>query len=830
MRLCIRFLELLVIANRFAQDVDARGTVGTIASPDLSEARFFDGQKDLGGKADLTGNVQDLRNKEHKDIASTNKFPHIADNSRTGSPAHPASSRPTSREGLRSKEKYFDLNEGIEPESHFHENNLRRPAFIFSNWLKGLWLRLGDRFCDKIFKRKLRSIYKTPSKKSIYDPVPLNTWDVLDDHEMKKEAADLRIKLLEDFRSHPVFLKENEEIVTSPELLSLLKWFEDFKEPKDWSDSTYSRLVASLVAKVQTEEALDSKDIMTLQLIKYIGFFNPPAREVFKTIAHGRGKTLEEVPVSRVVSRVWRKLITADLLFQDHPRQTYYPHRYHGLLEQTSMEWREEFRRRFIAGKLTYASANPPLSFRRREERQLRKIFGELNEIQFISHWPYRVEGFYVNPEGLVRKCANFLAQQVHLPPNSNPQHPVKLVYKILNHIYEHSKADADTQILIEKLIKRNVYLQKTVYAHVLLRQKFTPQEFASLNLLEDMGFYKLLTPGMRKHLQEVSDRKILSKIAGDIDGEVEDTPHSAQEKQELQPLVTPNSNADPATDQRLHDELELTIKRLDGIRHDLDKIGKGKLPAGQHGALIREQDKLLSRLIGVVLQGPRIWRSMREKLIKQPDLKERIFGLLSKKAVWIWEHRNDRGKQEGSYGLADFLHPMDKEISEFVSRTEHIDRLQSLVDDKFNKNTIDREAANDITDFLFKIEQIWLEIKWSSSRWGVYDMCPVELSKEALKLIREYAFGRLPADVHELLVNLIAHLTYADSTGHLKDMDSMAFNDAVDYRAFAFFQRVVPEAANNRVQFEREILDGLSGEMQRALKKLESEPTVYTL
>jgi hypothetical protein len=55
---------------------------------------------------------------------------------------------------------------------------------------------------------------------------------------------------------------------------------------------------------------------------------------------------------------------------------------------------------------------------------------------------------------------------------------------------------------LIERLIKRNVYCQKSIYAHVLLRQKFTPREFASLTLLEDIGFYDLLTPGMRKRLQ----------------------------------------------------------------------------------------------------------------------------------------------------------------------------------------------------------------------------------------------------------------------------------------------------------------------------------------
>lgn len=150
---------------------------------------------------------------------------------------------------------------------------------------------------------------------------------------MKKEAATLKEKLLEDFRSHPLFLDEREEMVTSPNLVKLLKWFEEFKEPKDWAKSDYNDLVTSLVAKVQTKEKLDSEDILTLQLIKYIGFFNREARDLFKAIVRGRNPSREEVPAPIV----WKKLITADLLFQDYPRQTLYPHRYHGLIEQISM-------------------------------------------------------------------------------------------------------------------------------------------------------------------------------------------------------------------------------------------------------------------------------------------------------------------------------------------------------------------------------------------------------------------------------------------------------------------------------------------------------------
>jgi hypothetical protein len=156
---------------------------------------------------------------------------------------------------------------------------------------------------------------------------------LLTEREMGNEAAALRKKLLEDFRSHPVFLKEDEKMVSSPNLVRLLKWFEDFKEPKDWTDSDYARIVTSLISKVQTEEKLDSEDVLTLQLIKYLAFFNSKAREVFKTKARGHDPGGEEVPVPSL----WGKLITADLLFQDYPRQTLYPHRYHGLLEQVSM-------------------------------------------------------------------------------------------------------------------------------------------------------------------------------------------------------------------------------------------------------------------------------------------------------------------------------------------------------------------------------------------------------------------------------------------------------------------------------------------------------------
>ncbi|OAV96504.1 hypothetical protein PTTG_26317 [Puccinia triticina 1-1 BBBD Race 1] len=153
---------------------------------------------------------------------------------------------------------------------------------------------------------------------------------VLDEREIKSEAAELKKKLLEDFRSHPLFVKE---IAKSPNLVRLLKWFEEFNPPKHWGDSDYSNIVTSFLSNVENEGKLGAEDILTLQLIKYIGFFNPQARELFKAKMRGYDPNGEEVPQPDV----WHKLITADLLFQDYSRQTLYPHRYHGSLEQMSM-------------------------------------------------------------------------------------------------------------------------------------------------------------------------------------------------------------------------------------------------------------------------------------------------------------------------------------------------------------------------------------------------------------------------------------------------------------------------------------------------------------
>jgi hypothetical protein len=117
-----------------------------------------------------------------------------------------------------------------------------------------------------------------------------------------------------------------------------------------------------------------------------------------------------------------------------------------------------------------------------------------------------------------------------------------------------------------------------------------------------------------------------------------------------------------------------------------------------------------------------------------------------------------------------------------------------------------------DISGFINKIENDWLEIKWSTAKLGTYNISPVELFKESLKLMQHYGFGRLPADVHECLVNLMSHMTFSEGTHYLEKVNQLAFQDAVDYRAFAFSQRVRPEAATELVDAMRTRLDGLSG------------------
>ncbi|KAA1072756.1 hypothetical protein PGT21_000377 [Puccinia graminis f. sp. tritici] len=824
MRFCIHFLlSFLLFHIHLARGALPRvnsepETLVRTASPDPLSPKIINSPQDIEGKAETAAHLQSFRGQQPEETQAT-------DDPTTEISSSPTYSQSSPRESIKSKEKYYDLNEGIEPESVFHENNLGRTVFIFWNWFKQLWLRLGDKFFDKFFKSELKRIYKTPSKKGLYDPVPLNRWDALDEREMKNEAAGLRKKLLEDFRSHPVFLQEDEKMVSSPNLVRLLKWFEDFKEPKDWTDSDYARMVTSLISKVQTEEKLDSEDVLTLQLIKYLAFFNPKAREVFKTKARGHDPGGEEVPVPSL----WGKLITADLLFQDYPRQTLYPHRYHGLLEQVSMEWREEFRRRFIAGKLSSAAVQPPLGFRMREERHLRKIVGELQELQFITQWPIDGEGMYNNPERLVKKCIKFLAQQAHLPPevneDTNRLHPIKLVYTILNHVYEHSKGDSNTQILIERLIKRNVYCQKTIYAHVLLRQKFTPREFASLTLLEDIGFYDLLTPGMRKRLQYLAEREVVLNTSSELYRNEKEIIDYTKGKRELPRLVTPSSNYHLPAEKNLDEAVELIIKQFELNSQETKKFESGEISLEEHEALSLQQAMLVAELMKVVSTGPRIWRKVRQRLVEDVGLRVKIFSLLNTKATLILDDINVGKNEVSGFGLADFRHKMAKEITEYLKRSALISSLQSMVNDKLKRRLIDPEAADDITDFLSKLKNARLEVQWSALKWGLYDICPVEVSKESLKLIREYGFGRLPVDIHAKLANLMTHLTYGDSTKHINDMYYMAFQDVLDYRAFAFFQRTIPENANQEVDSERENLDGLTEQLRSKLRILQEEP-----
>lgn len=128
-----------------------------------------------------------------------------------------------------------------------------------------------------------------------------------------------------------------------------------------------------------------------------------------------------------------------------------------------------------------------------------------------------------------------------------------------------------------------------------------------------------------------------------------------------LQPLVIPSSNSDPSSAPHLREELDKTIRRIDEINHDLQRLKQDDKSLERRQNLSQEKAQLLSWLIEIVLKGPRIWRSMREILIKQPELKMQIFSFLRKKVELIWEQHKVRGKHESAFVLPEFLYPMDK-------------------------------------------------------------------------------------------------------------------------------------------------------------------------
>ncbi|PLW15131.1 hypothetical protein PCASD_23229 [Puccinia coronata f. sp. avenae] len=545
------------------------------------------------------------------------------------------------------QEQYYDLNEGIEPGSKFHENNLRRPWSIFTHWFKQLSLRIMQKFCGGISTRTLIKIYKTASTKGIYDPISLNLWDTLDAREIKIEAAPFKKKLLEDLRCHPAFLNGEEQMVTAPELVELLDWFEEFKKPPVWLHGDFDSLVTKLVAKMKIQDKIDRDEALCVQLIKYIAFFNPEARDLLKLRIRS-GTSNQEVPAPDV----WRKLIISDLFFRDHPRQTLYPQRYHGLLEQLSLEWREEFRRRSIAGKLNSAGGT------RKTRRQMLKISGKAHEIRFITEWPLHAEGNYDDPKTLVRRCVKFLSDQAHLPPEKDSirEHPVNLVYRLLNHIYEHSTRDPGTQRLIKQLIRSNIY-----WAH----------------------------------------KEVLYNMSRDAFKSERDMPHYEKDELGLKPLVIPSSEPDSSATQELR-------RALQEISRDMHKTEREDIAHGkQRDDFYQQQAQLLSRIIEIVSKGPTIWRTMRKLLVAQPDLKRHIFSLLSRKVDLIWEQSDPLKKRENISELPQFLQFMEKEITEFINRSSLIHHLENLVNEKIRRNLIESEVAMDISGMRLTTEHL---------------------------------------------------------------------------------------------------------------------------
>ncbi|MBW0481783.1 hypothetical protein O181_021498 [Austropuccinia psidii MF-1] len=363
------------------------------------------------------------------------------------------------------------------------------------------------------------------------------------DEKVKAECPSLKQKLIEDFRSHPLFKKIDENAsnyiysilqrleklkdprvversskkrddfllatsdpktpkrsaIQQQKVLKRLKSFKDLLAESNTSDEVTALSLAttaldSLKNRISQEESLEAIDIFNLQILKFFGYFSPITRQIFKSLLFGDGSK-EKIPI------IWRQLIAADQIFQKTSRMTAYPARYHEFLEQVHLEWSEKFKRYQLVLQLANIYNNPPRGIEKWHEKYLRKIAAGFSGLIYHTEWPLKSEGRYVKTEKLIEKCSKFLGSQMLVAPESHSlyRNPANLVFQVLNHIYVHSPGDFLTQHKLETLIKRDVYLKKAIYAHVLLLQGSNLNEAPHLKLLKDLNFMELLTPSMVK-------------------------------------------------------------------------------------------------------------------------------------------------------------------------------------------------------------------------------------------------------------------------------------------------------------------------------------------
>lgn len=242
---------------------------------------------------------------------------------------------------------------------------------------------------------------------------------------------------------------------------------------------------------------------------------------------------------------------------------------------------------------------------------------------------------------------------------------------------------------------------------------------------------------------------------------------------------------------------LDQTVdQKIDQIFHDLSQISvTSKNDAvREHETLAQGQGELLTSLGELAATSPAIWHRTRDKLVRKPELTTLIFTLFQEKFELIWQKLTQNSKFHNyafNAVLAKFWHSMKKELSEHKERSLMINRLEKSINDNFREKSLSTEAASDLADFIHRVENIWLEVRWSDMTHGAYSVSPIEVCKASLKLIRQYGFGSLPLDIHRQLHQLIRHLITHDSTDYLLNTIKVAFHDEDDLSAWAFDERV---------------------------------------
>ncbi|KAI8452921.1 hypothetical protein BY996DRAFT_6415096 [Phakopsora pachyrhizi] len=251
--------------------------------------------------------------------------------------------------------------------------------------------------------------------------------------------------MVEDFKSHPLF-KELQN--SDPEFYNTLEQFKLLEDPKDWGDNSLristQKIATSCISSIKkrlSQEKFGPIDIFNLQIIKYLGYFNPRVRAKLKAELFG------DINDASIQIKAWRRMIKGDYRFRQFPRNTAYPKRFHEFLEQTHLEFM------LLSTKNGARGA------------------GE----EFSALEPTEV--------------------------NASIENPAKLVYLALNHIYEHNLGTVEPIIELEHLMKRSVDIKKSIYSHVLLNTP--PEETGTMKLLKDMKFLSSLDPEMQRNVYE---------------------------------------------------------------------------------------------------------------------------------------------------------------------------------------------------------------------------------------------------------------------------------------------------------------------------------------